>query len=250
MRNSGITFLFLMLIQLHAVGCSFLKASEAPDFGFVPMPELMSKQPDHRPFHKAWVAGQPLASIRQIRSQIFIAPVNTEILEKRYAAIIQNDEARQIQIDEAQELAKYFANRCKLTLKSYTQHPLLLVDKTTENALSLELALVELIPTNPIVNLVGSAAGYLVPGGGLIKIAGKGSIAMEGMIADSFSGEYLERFKDREEDKASAFSLKDFQRYAHLRVAIDDWCSQLVEILAKPASQDTADSVPLTLNPF
>lgn len=251
MQSTKLFFCLVMVfILLTGTGCSLLKASEAPDYGFVPMPELLTEQPDHRPFNKAWVAGRPLSEVRQQRSQLYIPPVSTKILEERYASEIEDTEARVIQAEEAQELARYFANRCKLVLANYMHHPLTLAEARTAQSVTLELALVELSPTSPLINVIGSAAGYFVPGGGLVKIAGKGRVSMEGMIADGASGEYLERFKDREEDKASAFSLKDFQRYAHLRVAIDDWCDQLIAILAKPAEEDTEDSLPIAFNPF
>jgi hypothetical protein len=234
-------------------GCgalSLLKASEAPDYGFVKQPELMTEQPDKRPFNKSWIAGAEYKDAKAHKKGMYIAPVSISILEKRYQEEIEDEEVRQIQIEEAQELAQYFENRIKVAHSFFENHPLPISESKSPDDLTVELALVELDPTSPIVNVIGTAAGYFVPGGGLIKIVGKGEIAMEGMICDAQTGSQYERFKDREEDKASAFSIRDFQRYAHLRAAIDDWSSQILEILSKSPDESVEDSLPFTLNPF
>jgi hypothetical protein len=234
-------------------GCgalSLLKASEAPDYGFVSQPELMTEQPERRPFNKSWIAGAEYTEAKPQKKGMYIAPVDISILEKKYKEEIEDEEVRQIQTEEAKELAQYFENRIKVAHTFFKDHPLPISEIKSSDDLTVELALVELDPTSPIVNVIGTAAGYFVPGGGLIKIVGKGEIAMEGMICDAKTGSHYERFKDREEDKASAFSVRDFQRYAHLRAAIDDWSSQILEILAKSPDEQVEDSLPFTLNPF
>lgn len=91
---------------------------------------------------------------------------------------------------------------------------------------------------------------FFVPGGGLIKVAGKGSVAIEGAVRDADTGEILFEFRDREGDKAAPFTVKDFQRFAHAQVAFDEWAKQLVELLATPVTHMVDDSLPFTLSPL
>ncbi len=59
-----------------------------------------------------------------------------------------------------------------------------------------------------------------------------------------------EEYKDREGQKTSLFSLKDYQRYAHLRVALDDWAKQVVELLSTPPEHKVNDSEGIELDPL
>ena len=106
------------------------------------------------------------------------------------------------------------------------------VDQVAEDSFVLELAVVDVVPTKVLINATGAAAGFLVPGGGLIRHAGTGSIAIEGIIRDGKSGRAIAAFKDREAAKTAPFSLKDYQRYAFIRQAIEEWVQQYAELAA------------------
>ena len=64
------------------------------------------------------------------------------------------------------------------------------------------------------------------------------------------TGAEIFEFKDRESDKNSAFTVKDFQRFAHARVAIDDWADQFAELITTNIEHQVEDSFPFSINPF
>jgi hypothetical protein len=112
--------------------------------------------------------------------------------------------------------------------------------------LTLELALIEMNPTN----VVGNAARYGAPGGSALAPVTKGNIAIEGKVRDSMTGELLYEFADNEQDKFAVVSLRDLSSYGHARTAIKEWAKQFAELVSTPASHKVQDSATVTLNPF
>ncbi len=147
------------------VACSalrVLKASEAPDYGFLPRPELLSEMFGRRPFNKSWV--QPdsgkYAELKHRYHNLYINPINTSILESAIAQKYSGDaETRVDRTEEAQELARYFYHKLALAIKQYQGHPLKVVASSPGDGFVLKIALVELQPTSPAINVVGTAAG-------------------------------------------------------------------------------------------
>jgi hypothetical protein len=152
-----------------------------------------------------------------------------------YQASSGSEMTKTERIEEAQELGRYFREKIKLTLRNNKEAKIQAVESPGPGVLSLKLSLVQVVPTNPGVNIVGTAAGFFVPGGGLIKTFGEGSIAMEGLVEQSADAlKTREQYKDRQGQKISFFSFKDYQRYAHLREAIDEWAMQVTGLLNTP----------------
>lgn len=245
-------FLCLLCLLSCFAGCSFLKASPADNAGFLPKPDLLKESRDRAPFNAYWVFdGEGYEKIRLKYKKVYIAPVDTSVVQAIYLAASGSDENKMMRIEEAQQLAKYFRERLKLNISNVKDSTIDVVDSPGMGVLSIRLALVQVVPANPGVNFIGTVAGFFVPGGGLIKIAGEGSVAMEGYIdeVDSSSNLY-EQFKDREGQKTSPFSLKDYQRYAHIRERIDEWAQQLTLMLVTPSQYQVEDADLITLNPL
>ena len=233
-------------MQSCAVG--ILKSSEAPDYGFISMPELLKKNKTRAAFNKSWIADSKIyMKVKDNSKYIYIKPVNVDLLAKELSKEIDDQEELQHRIEEAQEVSDYFYHKLRLIINHSEDFPLELVDKPRENTLSLELAIVELVPTNVAINALGTIAGFFVPGGGLIKLTAKSKVAMEGLVKEKV---LLEEFKDREGEKTSFFTVRDFQRYAHVRESVDDWSMQLVNLLSSPVKEELEDSSSFSFNPF
>jgi hypothetical protein len=112
--------------------------------------------------------------------------------------------------------------------------------------LTLQLALVELNPTN----VVGNAVKYGAPGGSVVSPMTKGNIAIEGKVSDSTKGTLLYEFADNEQDPFTAVSLRDLSSYGHSRTAIRDWARQFEELMRTPPGHKVKDSSAVSLNPF
>lgn len=95
-----------------------------------------------------------------------------------------------------------------------------------------------------------TVAGVFIPGTGIIRLFGSGSIAIEGMVIDGKTGELLAAFRDREADKSAPISVRDYQMYAHIRRTMDDWADQLAELAGTVPTHQVKDSLPFTLKPL
>ncbi len=237
-----IRFLCLIFIALSFSSCStlkLLKASETKTYGFVPKYTKLKSLKNHSPFQRRSVTKKLrlYESLKNENKNIYIAKINTKFIERMLTNEVSDLNKREELKDELRLIAEYFHNKLQQEIKRQNPKHRLLAAPQAET-IAVKIALVELEPTNPAINLLGTATGFFVPGGGLIKIAGKGGVAIEGYFENSKEMQLiLESFKDRETDKAAPFSVKDFQKYAHIRTAIDDWSVQIAEILSKPFCQ-------------
>ncbi len=246
-------FRFLLFLLLLAFsGCSVLRSAPAMLTSFLPKRDLVKEDRERAPFHGYWVYdAKGYEQLRHDYKKIYVAPIDISNVVHQYEKRFGNPERREDRIGEAEELAQYFQQKLILELQSDRGKFLEVVDTPGPETLSLRLALTHIVPTSPGVNIIGTVAGFLVPGGGLVKLAGEGSIAMEGYVTEEPSPLFpLEQFNDREGQKVSAFSLKDYQLYAHIRLAIDEWAMQLTELLSTPAEQTIEDSDLLSLDPL
>lgn len=238
-----------LLLVLNA--CTALKASPAKDAGFLPKPEVVAERRERAPFNGYWVFDpEQYDSIRAQYGQVYVAPVDTAIVEKHIIETKPDERARMRRMEEVREVARYFSEKLRMMLKEKGSGSLKVAEQPGPETLELDLALVEVVPTNPGFSIAGAAAGFLVPGGGLIRLVGQGSVAIEGYVKDGTNGEVYEQFKDRETDKSSAFSVKDYQQFAHIRETVDDWAAQIVELLTTPSSKKVDDSLPFSINPL
>jgi hypothetical protein len=257
-----------------------VKAREAKDSGFIPQTERLTENRARAPFHRYWVA-DPVAyeSLRFSLGRVYVAPVDTSYAVKKYQDSDMPTSIAQQRAEEIEELGRYLRERVRMALSRREGVRVTAEDTADPNALVLRLALVDVVPTNPGVNVLGTAAGFFFPGGGLIKALGEGSVAFEGLVekveapeqplkmppvAFSASPQEVsvqssplpmaptlwEAFKDREGQKISAFSVKDYQKYAHIRVALDEWAMQIAQLFNTPHDVTVEEVDLLSVNPL
>ncbi len=191
------------------------------------------------PFDRVWRNGSPRAWARVQRfDRIVILPVNTAYL---------NGTAKQRA--EAEKMAAYMRERFQREFARGGQYRV--VRQPGARTLVLELALVEWKPTNIAGNVVSTGAGVVVPGANLIGSAfTHGNIAFEAKIRNGETGELLSQYADRQRDKLTLFSFRDYSSTAHNRKAIDDWARQMEELATTPSDHRVAGAMRVTLNPF
>ena len=246
-----IRFAVLPLIILSLSACSLFRASPSKKKLFLSKPDLQIEQRDRAPFNGvAYLNAVKVDQMHETCKKLVFLPVRTDLLEKELAKEISDPKKLEQRIEEAQEIASYFHERLVAAAKAYENYPYTILDKPEPDSFIVEFALVELEPTSVSVNAFGAVLGYFVPGGGLIGRAASGAIAFEAQIRDGSTNEILIEFRDREKDKTSPFSLKDFQEYAHIRRSIDEWAEQYAELSATARHHRVADSFPITLNPI
>ncbi len=223
-----------------------MKAKPSQGGGFVPLEE-MSKRED-LPFHKAWVkAGTDWNRYRSL----YITDVSTRYLLE--ANWWQQNFRRDQMENDVRQIALYLQQRVKEGFQKDPATRFQVMSSPQPGALILEMALIELIPSNPVMEALSLAAPY---GSGVAVSAaqkasgGKGSVAIEAKITDAETGTVLAMFADREQAKVGPVNLRGLTWYGEANAIIDDWAEQLVKIANKRPGEVVKDSSPFTLKPW
>jgi hypothetical protein len=226
-----------------------LKADPAPISPFIQHRAAMvrnSKLPFNRvainPSQRAW---------ERVRGfdKIVILPVNTKYLRPYHSPFANNKLPPVGERRPVGETTRYIQTQFEQAFaKDGKFH---VVSKPQRGALSLEIALVDLRPSNVAVNLIGTAASSVAPGANLLSSQfSRGSIAIEGKLRNAETGELLAEFSDREHDKTSLFSFRDYAPYAHDHRAISDWAKEVEQMVRLQGARKVNGAAAFTLNPF
>lgn len=248
---------------LLCTACAVFKARPAEDSGFLPYPELLKPMPERAPFNAVYVPDpKRLEDLRLKYPFISVLPINTLPAEAKITAKQLPSGVEDSRIADVRELSAYFHARLTSAFSEYEGDGLsaddepisvrrfAVRDEPTDQTLVLEIAITEISPNLPEVSVLATVAGFLLPGSGIIRLFGSGSIAIEGIVRDGKTGELLAEFRDREADKSAPISVRDYQMYAHIRRTLDDWADQLAELAGTVPSHQVKDSLPFTLDPL
>jgi hypothetical protein len=232
----------LLLLALLS-GCSHLKAEPAEDAGFLESPERMATA-EH--INARWVSEEYVAG-KAGYTRIVVRPVSIDYLKKTadwtHVEILSEEQIRK----DARELADYMEAELKAAFRRGDARALTLTDSSGPGTLLVEIAIVELVPTDVVSNAAGHVAGHLVPGGSAVSAFAAGSIAVEVRIRDSETSEVLGMAKDRRVDKISAVNVAGLTPYRHAIENIDDWVEALVAWFNLPPEEEVEVAHPITL---
>jgi hypothetical protein len=254
----------LCAICITISGCSLIKARPAEDAGFLPNPELLKDLSERAPFHAAYISDEKrIEDLRVHYTKVHIEPVVTTLAEEKLKKRNLPDSIIADRIEDLRELARYFEGKIRVAFEEFDptdvdadvakKGPIKkfqVVDVPTDDTFVWQLAIIDISPNSPELNIAATAAGFFVPGTGAVRALGSGSIAIEGIVRDGKTGDVLCEFRDREADKTAPVSIRDYQMYAHIRRALDEWAEQFAELAGTPMNHQVSDSLPFTLNPF
>ena len=247
----------LVVIALMGASCSttnsYLKAKPARPAGFLAKPKTMNPHPTESPFHyaahsKSWEVHERARS----KHQIYIAPVDTSRLRGIQRTLARTSYSVRGQERPVEELA----NRIRLEFaQAFVDTPrpsYSVVAAPGPDSVTLELSLIELDPTSVGGNAAKKIGSYLLTP--LVSVVSygttAGAIAIEGKIVCSDTGEIVFQFADREGDRMSLFSVKDFEPYGFIEEIIHEWATQFEVFSRTPAQRAVGDSSWFTLNPL
>ncbi|MFZ0035107.1 MAG: DUF3313 domain-containing protein [Sedimentisphaerales bacterium] len=232
-----------LLAGLTLAGC---KAGEAPNSGFNPNPELMSKD-NTVPFQRSYWNNKYDPNNYH---EIFIAPVNTYYLmaqgfwEKSNLANLDKEKAKK----EIASLADYTQQSFSLAFREDPDYRFTVVDAAGPNTLILELALVQVVPSGVVWNTIAcvsfapAVVGTAAAAASKSQDVGKGVVAIEGRARDGRTGEIIGMFADCEHPKSAILDLKAINCWAPAKVIIDEWSRQLVAVANRPPGTTVKDS--------
>lgn len=246
-RHKSLLFILLVMAAACLNGCaSSMKAEPSKGAGFVPVSE-MAKAEDI-PFDKAWMK----EGVEWMNySAIYILNVDTQHLIQ---STWWQQSFRRDQMDhDVKQVAEYMQQEFAHAFRNDPKKRFQVIGAPAPHALTLEMALTELVPSNVLMETMALAAPY---GSGVaVKAVEKGSggqstVAFEARIRDSETGEILAMFADREQPKLNPVDLKGLTWYAEAHVIIDEWADQFVAIANKRPGEIIKRSSPFSLKPW
>jgi len=239
------------------VGCSSIQSASneiksvavqpAPDAGFIQNPERQTKVA-YLPFQKVWV--DPNFN-KDNYQEIIIAPVNTQYmlqmdwLHDMSSAAWFGDVQKDIN-----ELAVYFHDEIAKEFRLDPNHRFTVIDtpqQHTKPALRLEIALIEIDPSTPVLH----AAGWLVPGGTVAAAAvNQRRAAFEGRLRDMQTNKVVATFADRNMQDIGPIDMTRMTWYGPAKGIMDMWAKQFVEVANRKPGEKVTDPTAFTLRPF
>lgn len=240
------------------VGCSTIQSGSneikslavqpAPDAGFIDHPERQHQQAD-LPFQKVWI--KPGFDKSGYRGLV-VAPVNTQYmlemdwLHKLSSANWISDVKKDID-----ELALYFHDQVVKKFKEDPQQRFQVIEYAGQQvrpALRLELALVEIDPSQPVLHALSWAGP---PGtGSAAGLINQRKAAFEGRLRDLQTGEVVATFADRDTADIGPLDLTRLTWYGPAKGIMDQWAEQFVQIANRKPGEMVTDPTAFTLRPF
>ena len=240
-----------------AVGCSSIQGGSndiksgvlapAPDTPFTPDPQRETKHAD-LPFQKVWI--KEGVDFKNYQALV-VAPVNTQYMEKmdwmhRLSSVNILTNVKK----DIQGLAVYFRDQVITDFTNDPQHRFQVLDypaQQTQSTLQLELALIEVDPSEPLLH----AAGWLTMGGGTAAaVINKRTAAFEGRLRDLSSNEIIATFADRDMQDVDPLDLTRLTWYGPAKQIMDQWAHQFVQIANRKPGEAITDPIAFSINPF
>ncbi|MDD2769323.1 MAG: DUF3313 family protein [Methylococcus sp.] len=249
---------FGSLLVLTVAGCSSVKSGSneakavavepAPNAGFIQHPERQTQRAD-LPFQKVWIKpGFDKSGYREL----VVAPLNTQYMlemdwlhDMSSASWISNVKA------DIAELAQYFHDQVVKDFREDPKHRFRIVDNAAQHkdkALRLELALIEIDPSTPVLHALSWAGP---PGtGSAVGAVNQRRAAFEGRLRDLQTGEVVATFADRDMADIGPIDLTRLTWYGPAKGIMDRWAEQFVQIANRKPGEVVTDPTAFTLRPF
>jgi hypothetical protein len=114
-------------------------------------------------------------------------------------------------------------------------------------ALRLEIALVEIDPSMPVLH----AAGWAVAGGSTAAgLVNKRTAAFEARLRDLKTNKIVATFADRNMQDVGPIDMTRMTWYGPAKGIMDNWAKQFVQVANRKLGEKITDPVPFTLKPF
>ena len=170
-------------------------------------------------------------------SKVYFAPVSVGNLSRQgwwesQSAVTQ----RQLEAD-ARKLAKNFRQAMANAAHSQSGRRLTVVKQPGPDTLIIETAITELVPAKAYWNAAATAAGFVVPGAGLLSAAGSGNITVEGRVRDGNNSKLVANFRDTMKDKMAFVNIDSYSWYGGSEANLEEMAANIAQIInAKPGT--------------
>jgi hypothetical protein len=215
----------------------------------VPMGEPSARNPTKAQFlDEVWV--QPAYRGKSVSgkfSKVYFAPVITANLKRQgwwtsQSAITQ----RQLESD-ARKLATHFRQSLINSARDTPGRRLTVVNQPGPDTLTIETAITHLVPAKAYWNTAATAAGFVIPGAGLLSAAGAGSITVEGRLTDGNNGAKIATFRDRMKDKMAVVNINSYKWYGGSEANLEETAMNIAKAINAPPGEIINQPSPVTL---
>ena len=246
-----------LALPFLSVACNsthrFLDAKPAALSSFIEHHDEVQRMPARSPFHYTWSHQSPeISAAQESRRTIYFAPVEISQMRRITQALAHREQLAKGEGRPVGDIARHAQSAFPQAFLDSPSPRYRIVEEPGDDSVVLELSIVELDPTSVKGNVGKKVLTHFV--GPLAGLAGKftkGGIAIEGKLRDAKTDRLLFQFADRENDKITYLSLKDFRPYSHGYRAIDEWAAQFEEITRNPRWRESLkDSKLWSLNPL
>jgi hypothetical protein len=222
----------VMFLIVPLLGCH---ARPAPDAGFLQDTQLI--KPDKNfPFDRTYV--NPKFTDKSY-SEVYVAPVDANhmlklnLWEVFSTAYLFPPDVRKNEL----LLAQYTHDAFVKAIEQDPSRRYTVVDHPGPNTIVVELAIVEVTPSKPLLylysyySLAAYAASYIVPFIFNSDDQANGLIAMEGRVRDGETGDVVAMFADRQRPPIVAINLKALAWWEPVKPIIDTWAKQFDQVI-------------------
>ena len=199
---------------------------------------------------KTWATPEfQKTDVQKKYSSVYIAPVQTSKLAKQDWWSSQNSRTQsEVLAKDAKRLGKQLETSLAREIRAYPGNRLSIASRPGPNTLTIETAITELVPSKAYWNAGASAAGFVVPGAGLLSMAGAGKVSIGGRLSDSSGTQAT--FSDTRSDDISPVNLRSYEWYGGAERNIETWAKQGAAFLHAAPGSDIKRTSNITLNPF
>jgi hypothetical protein len=183
----------------------------------------------------------------ELFSKVYFAPVSTGRLKQQGWWASQSSIKQQQLEGDARELARHFNQALVTAARNDPSRRLTVVSQPGPDTLTVEMAITELVPAKAYWNAGATAAGFVVPGAGLLSAAGSGSIAIEGRMRDGNTGAVIATFRDRMKDKVAMVNIDSYTWYGGSEANLDEIAVKTARVLNANPGEVVSQSSPITL---
>jgi Protein of unknown function (DUF3313) len=181
---------------------------------------------------------------------VYFAPTYTGYLKKQGWWAAQNSKTQDDLEKDSRYLGRYFHDELVSSAHNYPGKRLRVVTVPQADSLIIETAITELTPSKAYWNTAATAAGFVVPGAGLLGIAGKGSIGIEGRMRDGRTGAVVAEFQDSMKDKTAAVNLGAYKWYGGTKSNLKEFSLKTAKFLNTEPGTVINSSAPIKLIAF
>jgi hypothetical protein len=255
-NSAGLALLLCVIATLS--GCSTLNSGSnsakalavapAPDAGFIEHPDRQVNPAD-LPFHKVWI--KPGFDMNNFH-ELVVAPVNTQYMQEMswLHRLSSANWLRNVETDIA-ELALYFHNQVVKEFQTDPNHRFQVIEypaQPNQPALRLELALIEINPSKPVLHAISWAAP--IGSSAAAGVVNQRRAAFEGRLRNLQTGEVVATFADRDMQDVGPIDLTRLTWYGPAKGIMDQWAKQFVQIANRKPGEVITDPTAFTLRPF